>query len=63
MTWKRNEVFSAIFARTRNSKRKRFAKRENKERIMGSWENEVLQFWLNHLLSSEEWNSKQMAGA
>ena len=33
------------------------------DRIMGSWENEVLQFWLNHLLSSEEWNSKQMAGA
>ena len=30
---------------------------------MGSWENEVLQFWLNYLLSSEEWNSKQMAGA
>ena len=33
--------FSAIFACTGNSKRKRFAKRENKERIMGSWENEV----------------------
>ena len=63
MTWKRNEVFSAIFARTGNSKRKRFAKRENKDRIMGSWENDMLQFWLNHLLSSEEWNSKQMAGA
>ena len=30
---------------------------------MGSWENEVSQFWLNHLLSSEEWDSKQMAGA
>ena len=30
---------------------------------MGSWENEVLQFWLNHLLSSEEWDPKQMAGA
>ena len=38
-------------------------KGKNEERIMGSWENEVLQFWLNHLLSSEEWNCKQMAGA
>ena len=45
MTWKRNEVFSAIFARTGKSKRKRFAKRENKDHIMGSWENEVFQFW------------------
>ena len=63
MTWKRNAVFSASFVRTGNSKRRRFAKRENKERIMGSRENEVFQFWLNHLLSSEEWNSKQMAGA
>ena len=63
MTSKRNEVFSAIFARTGKSKRTRFDKRENKERIMGSWENEVLQVWLNHLLSSEEWDSKQMAGA
>ena len=54
--------YSQPFLLVGNSKRKRFVKRENKERIMGSWENEVSVTVLVKSFTEfrGDWNSKQM---